>query len=125
MNSIAGICLAAYSFILGLFTLFFLGWDNKGAVSWLQKSPSQWLEVVTVGLVAIFVGYAAKLCFKDARVPPFITVCLGALFIAHLLIGVIPAQEAGIWVMGVPAIFLAMGVILLLWKYQATSTLTS
>ena len=109
---IASILIAIYGLAISFLTYFMFMWDNKGTKSIWYKSITDWSVTIWLALASLIVWLAVIKCATPKYKKLTLVYILGAVFVVHLLAVVFQAKNGAIYYLGVPHLFLGVGLYL-------------
>ncbi|WP_461480703.1 hypothetical protein [Porticoccus sp.] len=111
-RTIAAMLIAVYGLAISFLTYFMFMWDNKGAKSIWDKSIIDWAVIIWLIAASLVVWYAVIKCVSTKYIRLSVLYVLAVIFIAHLLMMAIQAQNEAIYYLGAPHLFLGLGLYL-------------
>lgn len=104
--------LAVYGLAISFLTYFMFMWDNKGEKSNWDKSIIDWTVTIWLAVASLVVWYAVIKCASTKYIQLSLLYVLAVIFVAHLLVVAIQAQNGAIFYLGAPHLFLGLGLYL-------------
>lgn len=111
-RTIASMLLAVYGLAISFLTYFMFMWDNKGEKSNWDKSIIDWTVTIWLAVASLVVWYAVIKCASTKYIQLSLLYVLAVIFVAHLLVVAIQAQNGAIFYLGAPHLFLGLGLYL-------------
>ncbi|EAT13600.1 hypothetical protein HF888_09160 [Bermanella marisrubri] len=108
-RTIAAMLIAGYGLAISFLTYFMFMWDNKGAKSIWDKSIIDWAVTIWLAVASLVVWYAVIKCASTKYIQLSLLYVLAVIFVAHLLVVAIKAEDEAIYYLGSPHLFLGLG----------------
>lgn len=95
-------------------------WDNKGTISVWDKSTSDWAILIWLAVASIIVWLGVAKCSSLKYKGKFFLYLLCTILFLHALVVIFTAKNEAIYYLGIPHLFLALGIYI--WWFAIENT---
>ncbi len=113
MKILAQLSIAIYAVAISLVTIFFIGWDNKGAKDFWDKLPTDWLSIIWLAFSCVVTWLAVWRLWTNTQISSNHLIGLGLILIINASFALYGVKGEALLYLGIPHIFFIAGYIFL------------